>query len=138
MKSLSNTRWESRINSVKAIRFQTLQVRSALIELYESCDDAMTKSDAESLIMAFDNFEFLLGMVIWYEILFAINSVSKNLQSKSMCIDNALKQLQGVILFFEKYRDEGLNSSLNVAKNIAHEMDVDPVFPNKRRVFRKK
>ena len=138
VKSLSNTRWESRINSVKAIRFQTLQVRSALIELYESCDDAMTKSDAESLIMAFDNFEFLLGMVIWYEILFAINSVSKNLQSKSMCIDNALKQLQGVILFFEKYRDEGFNSSLNVAKNIAHEMDVDPVFPNKRRVFRKK
>ncbi|CDY09507.1 BnaC02g20490D [Brassica napus] len=94
VKSLSNTRWESRINSVKAIRFQTLQVRSALIELYESCDDAMIKSDAESLIMAFDNFEFLLGMVIWYEILFAINSVSKNLQSKSMCIDNALKQLQ--------------------------------------------
>ena len=77
-------------------------------------------------------------MVIWYEILFAINSASKNLQSKSMCIDNALKQLQGVIMFFENYRDEGFNSSLNVAKNIAHEMDVDPVFPNKRRVFRKK
>ena len=77
-----------------------MQVRSALLELYESCEDAMTKSDAESLIMAFDNFEFLPGMVIWYEILFAINSASKNLQSKSMCIDNALKQLEGVLLFF--------------------------------------
>lgn len=77
-------------------------------------------------------------MVIWYEILFAINSASKNLQSKSMCIDNALKQLEGVLLFFEKYRNEGFNSSLKIAQNIAHEMDVDPVFPNKRRVFRKK
>lgn len=43
MKSLSNTRWESRINSVKPIQFQTLLVKSALRELYESCDDAMKK-----------------------------------------------------------------------------------------------
>ena len=64
VKSLCNTRWESRIKSVKAIRFQAPQVRSALLELYESCDDAMTKSNVESLILSFDNFELLLSMVI--------------------------------------------------------------------------
>ncbi|XP_010436243.1 PREDICTED: zinc finger MYM-type protein 1-like [Camelina sativa] len=138
VKSLCNTRWESRIKSVKAIRFQAPQVRSALLELYESCDDAMTKSDAKSLVMAFDNFEFILGMVIWYDILFAINSVSKSLQSKSVCIDSALKQLEGVVLFFEKYRHEGFNSSLSIAQSIARELDIDPIFPKKRRIFRKK
>lgn len=95
----------------------------------------MPKRDAESSIMAFDNFEMLLGMLIWHENLFAINSVNKNLQSKSMCIDNSLKQLEGVNLSFEKYRDEGFNSSLNISQNISHDMDVDHVYPNKRLVF---
>ena len=97
----------------------------------------MTKSDVESLILAFDNFEFLLGMVIWYEILFAINSVNKNLQAKFVCIDNSLKQLEGVV-FLEKFRHEGFASSLSIAQNIPHDMDVDHVLPNKRHIFRKK
>lgn len=46
----------------------------------------MIKSDDESLIMSFDNFELLLGMVIWYEIMFAINSILS-----TMPIDEVLR-----------------------------------------------
>ncbi|TYI22702.1 hypothetical protein ES332_A06G121000v1 [Gossypium tomentosum] len=98
---------QNRIKSVKAIRFQTLQIRSTLSEFYESCDDAKSKSETESL-------------------------------SKSMCIDTTIKQLEGVLSYFEKYRDECFTSSMNIVKSIALDMNVEPTLPTKRCVIRKK
>ena len=53
--------------------------------------------------------------------------VSKKLQSKSMCIDTAIKQLENVLLHSEKYRDESFTSS----------MDVEPILLTKCCVIRK-
>ncbi|TYI31171.1 hypothetical protein ES332_A05G434900v1 [Gossypium tomentosum] len=112
---------KSQIKSVKAIRFQTLQIRLALLELYESCDYAKSKSEVESLINALRSFEFLLGMII-----------CNKLQSKSICIDTTIKKLEGILSYFEKYRDEGFTSSMNIVKSIALNMDVEPTLPTKR------
>lgn len=138
VKSLSNTRWESRINSVKAIRFQAPQIKLALINLAKSFDDAKSKSEPESMADAIKNFEFLLGMIIWYDILFSINMVSKKLQSSTISIDAIIDQIDGLIKYFEKYRNEGFISSMDVAKTIARDMDVEPSFPIKRHVTRKR
>ncbi|KAM3370821.1 hypothetical protein ACQJBY_018262 [Aegilops geniculata] len=100
VKYLSTTRWESRIKSVKSIRFQAPQLRSTLLELERtSDDDPKTKSDAKSLVSALGNFEFLLGM---------------------------------------NYRNDGFTSSMQIAKSIASKMNVEPTFPTKRRVTRKR
>ncbi|XP_070038180.1 uncharacterized protein [Nicotiana tomentosiformis] len=113
LKSLSQTRWESRIESIKAIRFQTPKIRDAFLKLVEISDDPKTKSEANSLVTyELENFEFLLGMTIWYDILFVVNSVSKSMQSKDMHIDVAIDQLKGLISFFNKYREEGFVTSL--------------------------
>ena len=56
-----------------------------------------------------------------------------------MCVDTIIKQLEGVLLFFEKYRNEGFASSIGVAKSIALGIDVEPIFQKKNcHVFRKK
>jgi hypothetical protein len=50
VKSMCNTRWESRIKSVTTIRYQAPKIRAALFELYHVSDiDPMAKIGAKSL-----------------------------------------------------------------------------------------
>jgi hypothetical protein len=89
-------------------------------------------------VSALENFEFLVGLVIWHDILFSINKVSKKLQSKIISIDATLKHIEGVISYFKKYRYEGFISSMDIEKNIASELDIEPIFPTKHQRKRKK
>ncbi|XP_021726482.1 zinc finger MYM-type protein 1-like [Chenopodium quinoa] len=95
--------------TVKAIRFQAPQIKLALQKLYESSgNDAKTKSECESLANCVASYEFLLGIVILYDILFSINNVSKKLKTKSMFIGAAMKEVK------------------------------EPTLPTKRQIFRKR
>ena len=62
------------------------------------------------------SFEFMFGIVIWHDILFAVNSVSKKLQSPSMCIDSALRQIECMMNYFANYRNEGFAASMALPK----------------------
>ena len=64
--------------------------------------------------------------------------VSKKLQSKSMYIDTTTKELECAMLFFEKYRNEGFESSMNIIKSLAFDMNIEPIISTKRFVFMKK
>ena len=137
---MSQTCWESRIESVKTIKFQALEIRDALLQLAKTSEDPKTKSEANCLATyELESFEFLLGMTIWYDILFAVNSISKNLQSKDMHINIAIDQLKGLISFFLfKYREDGFTFAMNSFKEIATKMEIEPIFREKRIIHRKK
>lgn len=105
----------------------------------ESDDDALKSSEAKSLAEnELGSFEFLVAIIIWYEILSAINLISKQLQSKDMLIDVAIESVQGLISFFRKYRETGFSKALEAAKEIAMEMDIHPEFQPKRKIKRKR
>ena len=100
---------------MQPIRYQTPQIRKALKELEKSATDdrdPVAVSDAQSLFSALGNFEVIVGMVIWHDILFSVNTVSKKLQSKIVCLDATLKQIEGLISYFQKYKNEGFDSSI--------------------------
>jgi hypothetical protein len=91
-KPLSDTRWECRLKSVKALRYQLSKIRETLFAVADESRDSMVKAEAESLAnFEVGNFEFILvrsyGMT-----LFAVNTVSKSLQSADMQLDVAIQQ----------------------------------------------
>jgi hypothetical protein len=85
-----------------------------------------------------ESFKFLLSMTIWYDILFAINTVSKTLQSKDMHIDVAIDQLKCFISYFKNYRENGFTSAMISSKEVATKMEIEHVFHEKRIICRKK
>jgi len=83
-------------------------------------------------------FEFIVAIVIWYEVLYAVNLVSKHLQAKDMLIDVAIEKVEGLISFFKGYRETGFLEALEIAKGIALEMDIGTTFHKRREIKRKR
>ncbi|GKC13724.1 zinc finger MYM-type protein 1-like protein [Tanacetum coccineum] len=139
LKSLSITRWKSLVESVKAIRFHISEIREALLQVAENDNDSKIKSESKSLATnELGDFEFIVAIVIWFEILSIVNLVSKKLQSDDTLIDVAIKEVERLIHFFVEFRNTGFVKAIDIAKEIAVEMDIDPVFPQKRVIRRKK
>ncbi|XP_026400238.1 zinc finger MYM-type protein 1-like [Papaver somniferum] len=130
VKPLSDTRWESHIEAIKAIRFQAPEIRDALIELSTSADfDAKTRGTAYSILTReIDNFEIILGMVVWHRALLAVNSVSIKLQTEDMNLDDAVTKLKDLVSFFKDYRRNGFEGALEEAKILATSMNIEPIF----------
>ncbi|KAI3525917.1 hypothetical protein L1887_05050 [Cichorium endivia] len=139
LKSLCQTRWESRVESLKAIKLQLVDVREALLQVGEKDNDAAIASEATSLAeKELGDFEFLLSTVIWYQVLNQVNIVSKKLQSKDMHLDTAISELNKLIEYFKDYRETGFSKAIDEGKVIASEMGIDPVFPQRCSIKRKK
>ncbi|EOA18190.1 hypothetical protein CARUB_v10006669mg [Capsella rubella] len=83
------------------------------------------KSEAESIAMSeihgIENFEFLFGMVIWYEIFFVVN------------------KLKVLVSFFRNYREPCFQAAKVEAERIAISMDIDHVSSVKaKRICKRK
>ncbi|GJW95987.1 zinc finger MYM-type protein 1-like protein [Tanacetum coccineum] len=139
LKSLSMTRWESRVECVKAIKFQLSDIREALIQVSEKDNDSVIQSQAKSLAAnELGDFEFIVAVVIWFEILQRLNLVSKKLQFDDMLINVAMTEVQDLISFFNDFRVTGFSNVIDVAKQIAIKMDIGPMFIQKCVIRRKR
>ncbi|XP_063819320.1 zinc finger MYM-type protein 1-like [Pseudophryne corroboree] len=145
VKPLSETRWESRIDALKPLRFQLGDIYDALSEIYN--DNTLTgasgntsRIEAQGLAKGISNFKFVISLVVWYGILFEVNMTSKQLQTKEFDIHNAIKQLNETKKFLVDCRsDEGFGKVLEEAGELAEalgipaQFEVDPVRISRKR-----
>lgn len=136
-KPLSDTRWECRLESVKSIRYQVTEFHAALKELRQKTLDPKIKCEIIGIEDEFMSFEFLVSLIIWYDLLNHVNIVSKILQNSKMCISMATSHLNELLKYFKEFRKAGFISSIITAKELANNLDLDPKFEEKR-VRRKK
>ncbi|KAK4885837.1 hypothetical protein RN001_002108 [Aquatica leii] len=130
LKPLSDTRWESRVDSLKALRFQIGPIYDALYSIYEDPEiDNMIRDEASGLLNNLKQFKFICSIVIWYKILSRINPISKLLQTVHFDISQAIDTLNNCKLFFENLRsDEAFESIILEATELASEVDVEANF----------
>ncbi|XP_047135550.1 zinc finger MYM-type protein 1-like [Hydra vulgaris] len=139
LKKLCDTRWKAKISSVKAVRYQVGDVHDALIALSEiEGYNPETAHEAITLGEQLKDFSFLVSLNVWYDVLFQVNIVSKTLQENDMDITQCAKLLKSCCSFLENYRKYGFKDAIIKAKDLAIELQVEPVFKPLKRIIRVK
>lgn len=83
-KDVAETRWESKVKGIELMRYQGSALREALIEVKDKTKDLFLKAEAQSLSKEVESCSFSTCMVVWCNILSAIQHVRKLTQSPNI------------------------------------------------------
>ncbi|XP_065664522.1 uncharacterized protein LOC136086170 [Hydra vulgaris] len=94
LKPLPDTRWESRVESLKTLKYEYSKVYDALVEIANSSEcDTSSKFQANNLAKQMSKFTFMVSLSVWYNILFQVNLVSKKMQSPDYDLSTAQTEI---------------------------------------------
>ena len=66
----------------------------------------------------------MVSCVVWYNVLYIINKVSKILQSPKLSIETMKREISAVIDFLQDFREHGFNATKIDAKEIAEKTEM--------------
>ncbi|CAK1597333.1 unnamed protein product [Parnassius mnemosyne] len=139
IKPVSETRWSSRIDSIKPLKLYLIKVCESFLEVAE--DNSIhieARHKASSLLTSVQKFQFICGIIIWHDVLLHINIVSKQMQSATINIKVCQTYLKILVDHFQQYRsDQSFEEILVQAKEVALSLEIEEDFPPLPTVRRK-
>ena len=98
----------------------------------------MVEADINGILKKISTFEFVVSMVVWYEVLAKANIVSKFLQKENMNIDEGVTQVQGLKEWMKLYRQQGFEKDLEITFKITKSCSLDVAIKSKFKPIRRK
>lgn len=144
LKPVCSTRWESRINAIRPIRYQIGEIYDALIDIMEDpslmgSHGNKTKIDAKNLAQKLKNYQFICTAVLWYNVLLEVNRVNLLMQNPTFSICAAVETIESVFNNLKKFRtDEEFQNLFITAHELAEMIDLEPKFEEIRIKKRKR
>ena len=109
-----------------------LKICDALNKLTEEADDVMIKSEAQTLYETLKQYKFLVSLVLWYDVLFQVNFVSKELQGKTVDLRTAMDSCNNLMTWLRKLKVDEFVWIPVTANELAEDMEDVAIFPVKR------
>jgi hypothetical protein len=79
------------------------------------------------------DFSFLVSLVVWYDVLFEINGISKYMQSEIFDMCKSVELLEGCHEFLKVYEENGSHSGVSAATELASDVHVELKFQHVKR-----
>ena len=115
-----------------------LEICDTLNKLVEKANDAIIKSETETLYETLKQYKFIVSLVLWYDVLFQVNFVSKELQGETVDLITAMDSFNNLMTWLRKLRVDGFVQILVTAKEMAEDMKVVAFFLTKCQKKRKR
>lgn len=131
LKKVCPTRWESRHESINALKLRFIDILKALTNISLTSSKKDEKATSLSLKKKLESMEFVLILCFWEKILRALHGVSKSLQKQNTNLYNACQNLNEVKTIIENLRDSYENILLE-CKELWSRWGITPNFHVKR------
>lgn len=123
------------MEAVKGVCYQLPEILEALAALKDYATekwDADVVSTAESIFQEMQKFPFVASTIVWDNVVFQINKVSKILQSPKVSVETISKEIRTVTIFLEEFQNERLESAKTDARETAGNLNMEMSWPEVR------
>ena len=120
------------MDAIKPLRYYIGEILDELLEISENTSewDGDTTHKTYSLALKIQNYKFMCSIIIWFDILNEINSVSKMMQNPGLNVKLCIDCLKNLIKHITNYRtDDNFSKVLVESKKIAIAVNAEPNFP---------